>query len=1598
MKGPRRDALDIDAALTRLLRPLNGTLDELLEAAIKAGLLITQDRRQRVYFLAWRLAQAGITFHDAKDAAATLGSVLCATAEDQVVFEQQLDRMWSRRSAGRKLDAVPENDTTAKGASAEAPPMGIVQKLALLSTKPMLIAALIIASIAIVGLAIWYLAAQPSPPNETSNLGSGALPNVGSNLLEQAVVDLAQRVAVALPALIAGWLAWTWWRPVTSLISREQGAAERLERFTRPDSNTLFRGTTVRLAFDTLRRAVRTESSRIDVSSSLRATVRAAGWPTIRRATHRNSLEVVLFVDREGAADHLAFLAQLLEDRLRSAGATVTRYDFRLTPTRLTQVSGRPEGAAVENVERIVARHVGQRLILIGDGHGLVDGRDIDDELRLRRLLGEFAQVHVLTPTPEDFWEHHERRLLQSGFNVAYCDRQGIEDTARISTLVDWTEPLATAIRNIPGEADPFLAHLDTEYHRYAADYPLLLPKEGAPDGPIATSGLSALQIRALVSALQAWMGSRFAFRLLVAVAVFPSVKPAYTFAIAEALNQEAQNQQPRNRESNTSNEKLDEELYARLARLPWLRDGRFPDWLRLALVRRLTEAERETMARAHIKLVAPMVVAHGNIVAQASLEIARKSLRANMDPEHPFAERLFLAMLFGEPPKADLLRPKAGAAMTERLGQQRKLAPRITGGGFFALAALCFLFKDQLVLPALATARHWTQSVGYPFLPGGTVAIVALSLSIACSLITLFWQRQADYSAATVSSSSIWARLLSAPWPLRLTMGKAGIIFGVLGLKADFVDPISLPLPVFFLALITTVRIALDRHPGWNGNLWTIPDVDELTVCDVGPPSKYALGDAIAAQLVFRPSVAATSLLLVGGYIVLVASILPSSELGKMPMVATSVMLAAPLIWIIFAAILRRSILGTWWLAAPGGARRHLVSDFFSCAMAISIAAIAFQLSAIALESFGVTAQQIISSPPRGILGAPAAVCGGLAGIYLLFSALGFRPFVKPKMQDNRIRANIAITLVTAPIAAIAAAVAATNISSTLSLVPTIIGILVVQFIASISLVPVSGISFSQRERLVLAMSQIRTQPGLTVQAAFMMILPPAALSAAYWSSLSELVWLALLLALWPMLRVFSALPFIEDLKALQPGRMRIKKPLFQWSYLDTPWWMAFPILAFSFAPWIWTALFVVASRPGWFTLMVPPICIAASVRYGTGALWPIGLALLPAAVGNLSQYGWHYGEPALIVAMLFWMRFVADAKLRAQLLSRETLSPSDLLILATAFAASMAIYPPDGGHSVLSYDPDWLVLTTAFVVGLSRMPVWKFLLLLGLLAGVRIGFDLTSLGPKELDGTLASLGVTLPPKGSEPLLLYGLPWTTASAAAVVTLLARVHLRRAMLIEDAFARSSQSYLTMISGVIFSPKTPFVLFMWAQLIWFEGYALYAKELVFVPLEVAVSRSPVIAFTGLMLGLSLNRFRDLLNHLFAAFFLAGVPWLMTRFWTPFANPGKVEGLAAMLFAAYLTFSFMGFALRAFAEGRWRYLTASSVQAAATSAMSRVSRYVSKNAARLRTASRRDETVDSDPDWRASQPSTLSEDGEAQLSSSQGTGAASELRKK
>jgi hypothetical protein len=128
-----------------------------------------------------------------------------------------------------------------------------------------------------------------------------------------------------------------------------------------------------RIAIYELNRATLVHSDRINVPRTVGATIRSFGWPTIFMASRRTSREIVLLVDSNSSADHVRLLADALEHRLRAADALLTRYDFRVSPGRVRFVSGRTDGAMVEDLSVVAARHRQQKLVIVSIGEGLVE-------------------------------------------------------------------------------------------------------------------------------------------------------------------------------------------------------------------------------------------------------------------------------------------------------------------------------------------------------------------------------------------------------------------------------------------------------------------------------------------------------------------------------------------------------------------------------------------------------------------------------------------------------------------------------------------------------------------------------------------------------------------------------------------------------------------------------------------------------------------------------------------------------------------------------------------------------------------------------------------------------------------------------------------------------------------------------------------------------------------------------------------------------------------------------------------------------------------------------------------------------------------------
>jgi len=343
----------------------------------------------------------------------------------------------------------------------------------------------------------------------------------------------------ALPVLaLFAWLAWRALRRRDVLRYRKGDADSPLRHLTLADADDdLFTDPALRGALRRLHTPVRVPTARLDERATCERTARRQGlFAPVYRDLPRVP-DLVVLVDFQHRADHLAGLAETLVLRLREAGIEVHRYPFQRHPA---QVLGR-RGQAIGLAE-LAARHAGARLLIVGDPAAFIDpwaGSAAD----WTEVLALWPRCALLaTRTVPDPW----RAVLQgTGLALAPFGEAGLIRLAGHLTQA----PAATG--NLP---EPVL--------------PGLLGGSAALDPAPA-----AADRRALLADLDAWLGPRGGL-LLAAAAVYPELHPGLTRVLDQALF-------PADPAATRAQRLL------RLARLPWLRAGHLPDWLRLTLTDR---------------------------------------------------------------------------------------------------------------------------------------------------------------------------------------------------------------------------------------------------------------------------------------------------------------------------------------------------------------------------------------------------------------------------------------------------------------------------------------------------------------------------------------------------------------------------------------------------------------------------------------------------------------------------------------------------------------------------------------------------------------------------------------------------------------------------------------------------------------------------------------------------------------------------------------------------------------------------------------------------------------------------------------------------
>jgi len=407
-------------------------------------------------------------------------------------------------------------------------------------------------------------------------------------------------------------------------------------------------------------------------------------------------------------------------ERLRRRGIDVdirlARYDDAAQTAVVCRPSGsgwRLDGEDGAPLDRLPMPPTGQRLVLVSDGHLLVDEANQWREWALRARFHRWPQRAMFTPVEPRLWGAREdaierrERPTDPGFYVLPLDE---------AALAAWAELMVTGRlpRFTLSRAQRYPARLRALESEHRID-DLLDPAQPIEHLP------------ELLDQLRRYLGEN-GYYWLCACAVSPIVRWELTLLLGEQYYLNA----------GVAPGALPEFIahdYPRLAMLPWLRRQQMPDWLRLALLDSLSprvQAEVRAVVRARLGQI--RLDDDGDDAL--SLEAPPGPLGREPHPrEDHGADTLYLGYLAGHSPRELMLR-----APPEWSGWLAQLPRRQRAGLMRAWLAAWrdrLLWRKGLSLYGGARRLQW--------LAGGCVAVgVALVLAglwVAPARLPEAWQ-----------------------------------------------------------------------------------------------------------------------------------------------------------------------------------------------------------------------------------------------------------------------------------------------------------------------------------------------------------------------------------------------------------------------------------------------------------------------------------------------------------------------------------------------------------------------------------------------------------------------------------------------------------------------------------------------------------------------------------------------------------------------------------------------------------------------------------------------------------------------------------------
>jgi formylglycine-generating enzyme required for sulfatase activity len=412
----------------------------------------------------------------------------------------------------------------------------------------------------------------------------------------------------ALPfAFTLGWWMWLLARRMALQKWNTMPTQNVLKLTGRSSMANLFPPRIIREIAQEMRRRTPRTSKALNGAATAKATAQSAGYFTPIYVESRVVQEYLVLIERTGSRDQFAQFTASLASVLQTNSVFLTPYYYTGDPRICARVSKEQS----VTIEELAAVHPGHVLWILGDSSALADA---------------IAQKPYKWVEKTSLWQQRfifdcsgseaSREILRSaGFQAAPMDLHAIRAAVDV-TLEDGspkTAPLGwIAVPKILTE-----------------DLRLLFTRESPHTD----------EVSEILAAVRRYLGPE-AYDCFCACAVYPQLSFSLTLALAQALVSEEQRSG----------------AVERIVRLPWMRYGTMPDWLRKRLIRRLPGPK---LLQARIALKTYLESAREAKESAGWLEFLRPRGR-DKDAAGALSDFVFLGILWGLKPE-ELAAPSPG-------------------------------------------------------------------------------------------------------------------------------------------------------------------------------------------------------------------------------------------------------------------------------------------------------------------------------------------------------------------------------------------------------------------------------------------------------------------------------------------------------------------------------------------------------------------------------------------------------------------------------------------------------------------------------------------------------------------------------------------------------------------------------------------------------------------------------------------------------------------------------------------------------------------------------------------------------------------------